>query len=401
MWASPTSRSSVAAARRRTPARGRPAGRRRRHRRARDVACARLGTATCAIRGCACCSTATPPTPAPTPAARPRRWPPCPYVEQRFGVWYVDGGLRRLATAVAERAVERGAAVRTGAAVSRDRGRRRPGRRGAAGRRRPAARRRRRRQRRRGPSTATCCPAGLRRRPARDRPRRLVGVRRCCSALRGRTPGLAHHTVLFPEDYDAEFDAVFGGARPPVTDPTVYVSAPDDPARAPRRGRGVVRAGQRRPARARAAGVDWDSRAWPTATPTGCSSCSPRAGSTSATGCAGASYRTPADLERATGSPGGSIYGTSSNGPARRSCGPERLPRARALPGRRLGAPRRRAAAGHAVGRDRRRPDRPGLTRTSVGALRPGATLCCNTSRPPPGASYDLGSITCRAASPA
>ena len=50
-------------------------------------------------------------------------------------------------------------------------------------------------------------------------------------ALRGRTPGLAHHTVLFPADYDAEFDAVFGtgrfrGAPRPVADPTVYVSAP-------------------------------------------------------------------------------------------------------------------------------------------------------------------------------
>ena len=32
-------------------------------------------------------------------------------------------------------------------------------------------------------------------------------------ALRGRTPGLAHHTVLFPDDYDAEFDAVFGTGR--------------------------------------------------------------------------------------------------------------------------------------------------------------------------------------------
>ena len=27
--------------------------------------------------------------------------------------------------------------------------------------------------------------------------------------VRGRTDGLAHHTVLFPADHDAEFDAVF------------------------------------------------------------------------------------------------------------------------------------------------------------------------------------------------
>ena len=42
--------------------------------------------------------------------------------------------------------------------------------------------------------------------------------------------------MLFPADYDDEFDSVFGsgalrhsGPRP-VPDPTVYVSAPDDPA---------------------------------------------------------------------------------------------------------------------------------------------------------------------------
>ena len=41
--------------------------------------------------------------------------------------------------------------------------------------------------------------------------------------LRGRTPGLVHHAITFPTDYDAEFDAVFGGR--PARDPTVYVSA--------------------------------------------------------------------------------------------------------------------------------------------------------------------------------
>jgi phytoene dehydrogenase-like protein len=53
--------------------------------------------------------------------------------------------------------------------------------------------------------------------------------------VRGRTAGMAHHTVFFPHDYDAEFDAVFGDAgrgRParPAIDPTVYVTVADDPA---------------------------------------------------------------------------------------------------------------------------------------------------------------------------
>ncbi len=53
----------------------------------------------------------------------PRRAPAVlatvPYVEQAFGSWYVRGGLHRLGLAVAARAVERGAVVRTGCAVRR------------------------------------------------------------------------------------------------------------------------------------------------------------------------------------------------------------------------------------------------------------------------------------------
>ena len=53
-------------------------------------------------------------------------------------------------------------------------------------------------------------------------------VRQGALAVRGRTPGLRHHNVWFPADYDAEFDAVFGRDARPVDDPTVYVCAPDD-----------------------------------------------------------------------------------------------------------------------------------------------------------------------------
>jgi len=44
---------------------------------------------------------------------------------------------------------------------------------------------------------------------------------------------MGHHTVLFPADYDAEFDAIFGPRPQPVPDPTLFISAPDDPALAP------------------------------------------------------------------------------------------------------------------------------------------------------------------------
>ncbi|WP_127547568.1 NAD(P)/FAD-dependent oxidoreductase [Actinoplanes sp. OR16] len=51
--------------------------------------------------------------------------------------------------------------------------------------------------------------------------------------VRGETPSLAHHTVFFPADYDAEFDAIFGSAsrRPrPVDDPAIFVTRAEDPA---------------------------------------------------------------------------------------------------------------------------------------------------------------------------
>ena len=124
--------------------------------------------------------------------------------------------------------------------------------------RRPPARGRRRRQRRRlrrlrhAASRRPAPPAGW-----PGRPRRCPASS-CCSALRGRTPGLAHHNVLFPADYDAEFDAVFGPARPAGRGPDPLRQRAGRPGRAAGRARGVVRAGQRPAARHAGPGaVDW------------------------------------------------------------------------------------------------------------------------------------------------
>ena len=142
--------------------------------------------------------------------------------------------------------------------------------------------------------------------------------------------------MLFPRDYDDEFDSVFGtgphrlsGPRP-VPDPTVYISAPDDPAlrpdddseawfvlvNAPRH----VAEGTQDPAASRlrsavAAGSTGPHPAWPTATPTRVLAVDGRPGPGRAgPRCCGARCARPADLERHTRSVGGSIYGTSSNG---------------------------------------------------------------------------------------
>ena len=256
----------------------------------------------------------------------PRRAPAVlatvPFVEQRFGSWYVRGGLRRLVETVAERAVERGAVVRTSTPVAEvlvD-GDRAAGVRLADG----------------AEVTADVVVSGAD--AARTygdllpRLRATAGVRRdllratpslsgfvLLLALRGRTPGLAHHTVLFPEDYDAEFDAVFGtgrnAGRPvPVADPTVYVSAPDDPALRPDEDSEswfvLVNAPRHDPGR----GVDWDEPGLADRYAGQVLETMARRGMDVRDRLLWCVPRTPADLQRETGSPGGSIYGTSSNG---------------------------------------------------------------------------------------
>ncbi|WP_091372020.1 NAD(P)/FAD-dependent oxidoreductase [Geodermatophilus sp. DSM 45219] len=256
----------------------------------------------------------------------PRRAPAVlatvPYVEQAFGSWYVRGGLRRLAEAVAQRAVERGAVVRTGTAVERvlvEGGR-------AAGVRLTGGEVLRTDVVVSGADAAALyadllpssrSTRGVRRDLARSTPSLSGFV--LLLALRGRTPGLAHHTVLFPGDYDAEFDAVFGvgrhrGAPQPVGDPTVYVSAPDDPATRPDDDSEswfvLVNAPRHDPA----GGVDWDAPGLADRYARQVLDVMARRGLDVRDRVRWCVPRTPADLERDTRSVGGSIYGTSSNG---------------------------------------------------------------------------------------
>jgi phytoene desaturase len=241
-----------------------------------------------------------------------------PFVEQRFGSWYVRGGLRRLAEAVAERAEALGAAVVTGTAVTEvllEGGR-------AAGVRLADGRSVRADVVVSGADAAVLYGGLL-------SGRRTEGVRRDLAratpslsgfvlllALRGRTPGLAHHTVLFPEDYDAEFDAVFGGpgAARPVPDPTVYVSAPDDPALRPDDDAEAWFVLVNAPRHDPDGGVDWDEPGLADRYARHLLAVMARRGLDVRDRVRWWVARTPADLARGTGSPGGSIYGTSSNG---------------------------------------------------------------------------------------
>ncbi|GAB7191173.1 phytoene desaturase family protein [Kineococcus sp. NUM-3379] len=243
----------------------------------------------------------------------PRRAPAAlatvPYVEHTFGAWYVRGGLRRLAEAVAERAAERGAVLRTGTEVAAvlAEGGRVAGVRLAGGEHLPAD------------VVVSGVDAAHLYRDLLPRPRLRPPARRRSSsglvlmlALRGRTPGLRHHNVLFPADYDAEFDDLAAGR--PVADPTVYVSAPDDPALRP----GddceawfvLVNAPVHDPVR----GTDWNTPGLADAQADRVLDVMAARGLDVRGRVLWREVRTPADLERDTRSDGGAIYGSSSDG---------------------------------------------------------------------------------------
>ncbi|MEV4704821.1 phytoene desaturase family protein [Actinoplanes sp. NPDC049316] len=249
--------------------------------------------------------------------ADPRRAPAAlaaiPYAELTFGGWYLPGGLGVLGTALLDRCRALGVTIHTSTPVTaiRTSAGRATGISLADG------------------SEATAdtivsdVDAATLYRDLLPSPARLAGLSDRSLAgfvlllgVRGETPQLAHHTVFFPRDYDAEFDAVFGDpahgrpARPP-SDPAVFVTRAEDPAvhppgseawfilvNAPRHGRSAGTVDWERPGladtyaahildRLAARGLDVRDRLEFVET------------------------RTPADLAAATGAPGGAIYGTA------------------------------------------------------------------------------------------
>ncbi len=166
----------------------------------------------------------------------PRRAPAAlatiPFIEQTFGIWHIGGGIGRLASALDERARERGVEIRTGARVSSismrddavsgvrlDSGEELPADMVISD----------------GDSSElygrllpkSSLTNRVRRSLARQQP--SFGGFVMLLALRGRTGGIAHHNVWFGPDPDAEFDQLFA-ARPVLNaSPTIYACVPDDP----------------------------------------------------------------------------------------------------------------------------------------------------------------------------
>ncbi|MFU8849891.1 phytoene desaturase family protein [Micromonospora sp. SL1-18] len=249
--------------------------------------------------------------------ADPRRAPAAlvavPYAELTYGGWYLRGGLATLADALLSRCLDLGVVVRTGTAVTRI---------DAAGGRVHGVRL----AGALAPVPADVVVANVDAltlyRDLLPTPRRLAGLTDRSLAgfvlllgVRGGS-GLAHHTVFFPDDYDAEFDAVFGApgrgmrARPAV-DPAVFVTVPADPAVHPDGHEAwfvLVNAARHGTA---AGAVDWRRPGLAEAYADRILDVLAERGADVRDRLVFREIRTPADLDAATGAPGGAIYGTA------------------------------------------------------------------------------------------
>ncbi|HEY5136964.1 MAG TPA: phytoene desaturase family protein [Candidatus Nanopelagicales bacterium] len=254
----------------------------------------------------------------------PRRAPAAlatvPYVEQTFGAFHVGGGVRRLADALHARSLERGVSYRLSTDVVEvvTDAARVTGVRLADGELLPA-----------DVVVANADATHLYRDLVRDQRgsaplRRLRKATPSLSgfvlllAVRGRTSDLLHHNVWFPQDYDAEFDAIFGRDARPVDDPTVYVCAPDDDLMRPdgdHESWFVLVNAPRHSTRGERGTVDWTVPGLAESYRDRVLAVMAARGFDVRGRLLWSQIRTPADLERETRAPGGSIYGTSSNGP--------------------------------------------------------------------------------------
>lgn len=132
------------------------------------------------------------------------------------------------------------------------------------------------------------------------------------SRVSGDLPRMRHHNVFFPSNYDQEFESIFA-KNEVVGDPTIYICAPDDSTMVKGENKEawfvLVNAPRHDPKN----GVDWNAnpREYAEKIIAKLDSFGLRVSERLDV----MEFRTPADLEATVRAPGGSIYGTSSNGP--------------------------------------------------------------------------------------
>ena len=131
------------------------------------------------------------------------------------------------------------------------------------------------------------------------------------SKIEGSIPELAHHNIYFPHNYDAEFDHIFT-LQTPVEDPTIYICKPNDPSMVEKPHSEAWFVLINAPRHDPESGWDWSVG--------GAEYAAKIISKLDALGLRVSEridvmeFRTPLDLQHATGAPGGSIYGTASHG---------------------------------------------------------------------------------------
>ena len=127
---------------------------------------------------------------------------------------------------------------------------------------------------------------------------------------------LSHHTILFPENYDEEFDAIFT-ARVPVEKPTIYICSPHDPTMVKSEGHEAlfVLVNAPRHNTNPSQGFDWSNKEFAQSYANSIIDQIELQGISIRDRLDLLEIRTPLDLQNSVNAPGGSIYGTSSNGP--------------------------------------------------------------------------------------
>ena len=130
------------------------------------------------------------------------------------------------------------------------------------------------------------------------------------------SPKLAHHTILFPDNYDEEFDAIFT-KKVPVERPTIYICAPRDPTMVKSEGHEAlfVLVNAPRHSENPSEGFNWSDRDFAQKYANTIIDQIEAQGISIRDRLDLLEIRTPLDLQNSVNAPGGSIYGTSSNGP--------------------------------------------------------------------------------------
>jgi hypothetical protein len=125
---------------------------------------------------------------------------------------------------------------------------------------------------------------------------------------------LEHHTILFPENYDLEFESIFT-SKTPVDKPTIYICAPKDPLMVKDQGHEAWFVLVNAPRHSVTGdGFDWSDENFNRQYANTIIDQIEASGIPIRERLEVLEIRTPLDLQTSVNAPGGSIYGTSSNG---------------------------------------------------------------------------------------